>query len=231
MFLPNSFARKLHLLFSLCELLYRSLGTRRLLLPRTHKDAKFSVKSDKSSHVVGIRISKLLFHSPHPTPSKFWDLPAAHQASFTFCESNIACNQCIGFSYCILITHGSLSNLDNRSRLFLSPRQVITLPKRRFCKRILLLNMCLKGSNEVTCKRVMEIIHTSHITIKGDFMWGMKNRTQSELLGKNKPNGIQTKNSYLVFIEISNNHSNKKRSDQSCSPGIQKHEYRFHASV
>lgn len=41
-------------------------------------------------------------------------------------------------------------------------------------------------------------------------MWGMKNRTQSELLGKNKPCGIQTKNSYLVFIEISNNHSNKK---------------------
>lgn len=41
-------------------------------------------------------------------------------------------------------------------------------------------------------------------------MQGMKNRTQSELLGKSKPYGIQTKNSYLVFIEISNNHSDKK---------------------
>ena len=41
-------------------------------------------------------------------------------------------------------------------------------------------------------------------------MPGTKNRTQSELLGKNKPCRIQTKNSYLVFIEISNNHSNKK---------------------
>lgn len=33
---------------------------------------------------------------------------------------------------------------------------------------------------------------------------------QSESLRKNKPCGIQTKNSYLVFIEISNNYSNKK---------------------
>lgn len=37
-----------------------------------------------------------------------------------------------------------------------------------------------------------------------------KKIAQSERLEKAKPRGIQTKNSYLVFIEISNNYSNKK---------------------
>lgn len=71
--------------------------------------------------------------------------------------------------------------------------------------------MCLKGSNEVACKIVIEIIYTGHFTVWCDCTPPcVEKGTQNEWLGKNKRCGIQTKNSYLVFIEISNNYSNKK---------------------